>query len=781
MPLVFVSHSTKDDAFADRLANELAASGIQTFIDHQNIQPGADWPSEIENAMNRSSVVLYVLSDASLNSQEVVREYTYAVNHQKTIIPLRIEAVGLPLRLTTYNWIDFTSNMDTAMHKLSDDLKRKLQALDYASARYQSLVAALDDALDEDDEADANAMVKTLTPDIQAVVDDVLTARGYTPYIAGEVKGIVSRLQDVWKAIYQAAFCLFDVSTNNQDVLIELGIAIALKKWVILLCKSDVLLPDALRNYPVLRYANADELRDLLVRTASDPRFMKGTAIRDFCPLCNRYCPAASVEPEETAYCILRVAGNRLPWRGVATGFTPTIAKYGMFPTDLTEMPPTYMDQPLCELQQKTNQARFVVFHTGSLAVPASCLTLGMAIGSLKPWLIFASRTDANSIPLILRAQSRVEYTELSEFNGAAAQQLAKILSDELHLQTQEISDRQAQRTLTIATIPPWNQLADWRRALARADEVDEALLGEVKIVAYDGNVIGQKYDLHPSRHSLRFGRDSRVCDVYMNTDGASMQHFRVWRDTDDHFYIEDLGSTNGTYLNGSKLTARHKTEIHFKDTIRAGAAQYMVWDERPLPRSFHLKTTTLTPILTIEFKDILPPTHLTTLDQNIILNIIHPTDSSKNLRVQLQAYYPLGRVLNELSLLMELSDITHHILYEETVLKPHITPMDLSLKSGSVLHIVQDRVENAMRETVKKISYCGRKCQYPRPDGTFEWRRGKQMGTLRQFFEATYYDIYKVRPAKDIKIDAIRCPTCGGDIFDDVIVGIREVQTSTL
>jgi len=38
--------------------------------------------------------------------------------------------------------------------------------------------------------------------------------------------------------------------------------------------------------------------------------------------------------------------------------------------------------------------------------------------------------------------------------------------------------------------------------------------------------------------------------------EGVSRRHARLFRDGDDHVWVEDLGSTNGTLVNGAKLTA---------------------------------------------------------------------------------------------------------------------------------------------------------------------------------------------------------------------------------
>jgi serine/threonine protein kinase len=51
---------------------------------------------------------------------------------------------------------------------------------------------------------------------------------------------------------------------------------------------------------------------------------------------------------------------------------------------------------------------------------------------------------------------------------------------------------------------------------------------------------------------------------------GVSRRHARLIRDADS-WYVEDLGSTNGTFLNGAKLTPHQKNTLETGDKVRFG------------------------------------------------------------------------------------------------------------------------------------------------------------------------------------------------------------------
>ena len=79
------------------------------------------------------------------------------------------------------------------------------------------------------------------------------------------------------------------------------------------------------------------------------------------------------------------------------------------------------------------------------------------------------------------------------------------------------------------------------------------------------GNQAGLSAGLSGGAVMIGRGAD---CQLILDDDYVSTRHARVVS-TPNGIYVEDLGSTNGTYVNGQRITA--PTTITLADTVRIG------------------------------------------------------------------------------------------------------------------------------------------------------------------------------------------------------------------
>lgn len=89
-----------------------------------------------------------------------------------------------------------------------------------------------------------------------------------------------------------------------------------------------------------------------------------------------------------------------------------------------------------------------------------------------------------------------------------------------------------------------------------------QELIASFKRLEY-GNIVDEfKMD----SNKWVFGR-AKTCNVFIDHDKASRQHFEVFK-LDNKFYIKDLGSSNGTFLNGHQLPANNEIDLKSGDVI---------------------------------------------------------------------------------------------------------------------------------------------------------------------------------------------------------------------
>ena len=87
-------------------------------------------------------------------------------------------------------------------------------------------------------------------------------------------------------------------------------------------------------------------------------------------------------------------------------------------------------------------------------------------------------------------------------------------------------------------------------------------------VVAAMGHQPGTTFDV---AHGAMFGR-SDGADIRVEDPFASSSHARIF-DRGGAMYLEDMGSTNGTYLNGRKVQSAERLDVG--DTIRIGDSEY--------------------------------------------------------------------------------------------------------------------------------------------------------------------------------------------------------------
>lgn len=116
MKSIFLSYSSKDKFFVEKLSETFKSIGIQTWLYEAEIEPGDSISGKIEKAINEHDYFGIILSKYSINSKWVQRELKAALSKEinagnDLIIPILIEkGITIPIFLQDKMYVDFTTS-----------------------------------------------------------------------------------------------------------------------------------------------------------------------------------------------------------------------------------------------------------------------------------------------------------------------------------------------------------------------------------------------------------------------------------------------------------------------------------------------------------------------------------------------------------------------------------------------------------------------------------------------------------------------------------------------
>ena len=104
---VFVSYSHADASLVAPVVKLLRVNKSLVFQDVDDIQPGKRWRSEIAKGITKSHLVVVFWCNHASQSAEVSKEWKAAIEQEKDLLPLLLDATPLPSELGQFQWIDF--------------------------------------------------------------------------------------------------------------------------------------------------------------------------------------------------------------------------------------------------------------------------------------------------------------------------------------------------------------------------------------------------------------------------------------------------------------------------------------------------------------------------------------------------------------------------------------------------------------------------------------------------------------------------------------------------
>ena len=104
----FISYSRTDAEFGENLINRIRAQGFETWVDTEQLLPGHDWRTAIDEAIRASAAVIVVMTPAAKVSEYVTYEWAYALGAGVAVIPVLLDRTDLHPRLAALQYLEFT-------------------------------------------------------------------------------------------------------------------------------------------------------------------------------------------------------------------------------------------------------------------------------------------------------------------------------------------------------------------------------------------------------------------------------------------------------------------------------------------------------------------------------------------------------------------------------------------------------------------------------------------------------------------------------------------------
>lgn len=133
MSEVFISHATDDgDEIIDKIASYIEDSGLNTWVDHHNIQPSDNWQEAIQNGLKKSFCGLFVLSSKSAESDVCRDEWSHIMQTGKNLYVVMIDDIEpekFPFRLRNIHYVDLRKSFEDGIQQIINAMKGGIRLL----------------------------------------------------------------------------------------------------------------------------------------------------------------------------------------------------------------------------------------------------------------------------------------------------------------------------------------------------------------------------------------------------------------------------------------------------------------------------------------------------------------------------------------------------------------------------------------------------------------------------------------------------------------------------
>jgi len=125
-PRIFVSYSSKDQEFVNRLFLRLKQSGHPAWLNTESIPKGEHWHDEMVKGLRETDLLILVVSEHAMASKWVTEEWKAFLRTEKKIIPVLLRECKVPQALNKIEMIKATGDEDRWYYRLLKAVEQSL-------------------------------------------------------------------------------------------------------------------------------------------------------------------------------------------------------------------------------------------------------------------------------------------------------------------------------------------------------------------------------------------------------------------------------------------------------------------------------------------------------------------------------------------------------------------------------------------------------------------------------------------------------------------------------
>lgn len=126
---VFISYSRHDSDLAKGVADALTTIGVKVWFDQRSIDPGTRWDDEIQQGLSKTKLVLFLITQTAIESQNVKDEISFALKKGISLLPVMISRCELPLRLQRLQYLNATHLGGDIYDLVCDNVAKRLHSI----------------------------------------------------------------------------------------------------------------------------------------------------------------------------------------------------------------------------------------------------------------------------------------------------------------------------------------------------------------------------------------------------------------------------------------------------------------------------------------------------------------------------------------------------------------------------------------------------------------------------------------------------------------------------